>query len=748
MNPSGIDPELLEAFLAEAGDVLAQSERTLLDLGQRPCDAAAVQALLRDFHTLKGAAAAVGLAEVASHLHRAESLLQDLQERGAIDDDGGRLADFLFRFIDSVRTRIAAPDCGREDAGGLAELETEIAALTTPLEIPAADDAAPEHVADRAEGPVPLVRAPLEGTGEPEAGDGDSAILRVPAARIDALLQRVGELLAQRTRLDGTARRFADVRHRLDASRRRLAAVLEGTQERDPGAEVARSAVEAAADTRDASRDLGNLLRELDQQIHHVSRAAATLQRQITRLRLVPLESVFHRLARAVREAARLEAKEVELEIHGGEVQVDRVIAEALYAPLLHLVRNAVSHGIERPARRREQGKPAAGIIRLSARPRYNRVVLSVADDGAGLNYEAILAKARVQDLIPAGTAPRREQLLSLIFRPGFTTEDAVTEVSGRGVGLDVVAREVGALKGTVAATSENGSGTTFHLAVPTTASIEEVALVEVGAQCFALPTDFMEHSFLVDAAELEKMRTRRVYPFRGQRIPVLFLAPLVSEAVAAEGAVVTILRAMDRAMALVVERVRAKEDAIVRPLGRVLEAHPFLSGATITASGEVVFLVNVGRLFDVLSYTAVYAEEEGEEHARQPAPAAEQPPRGVLLVDDSRSIRKLASQYLAAASIDTEVAVDGIEALEKLASQRFRVVVTDLEMPRLHGYELLAAIKRDPRWAHLPVIVCTSRGSETHRNRARELGADAYIVKPFTKDQLCGEVLRAMSNG
>jgi chemosensory pili system protein ChpA (sensor histidine kinase/response regulator) len=432
----------------------------------------------------------------------------------------------------------------------------------------------------------------------------------------------------------------------------------------------------------------------------------------------------------------------VQVIVEGGGVQLDRLIVEALYPALLHVVRNAVSHGIEPPAVRERRGKPATGLVRLSSRPRNNRVVLSVTDDGAGLHEEAILAKARAQNLIPAGAVPRREQLLALIFRPGFTTEESITEVSGRGVGLDVVARQVAALKGTVVASSEKARGTTFQIAVPTTPAIEEVAVVEVGQQAFALPTAFMEQSLLIDARAVERLRTSRILAFRDEQVPVLFLAPLVSEVVSPEGAVVTILRTMDRAMALVVEGLRAKEEVIVHPLGRVLEAHPFLSGATITATGQVLFVVNPGRLFDVLSYTASL---RAPEPAAQLPPSLDLPARGVLVVDDSKSVRRLASHFLTAASIDAETAVDGIEALEKLASTRFRLVVTDLEMPRLHGYELLAAIKRDPRWSHLPVIVCTSHSAETHQQRALELGADGYIVKPFTKEQLCGEVLRLL---
>jgi len=564
----------------------------------------------------------------------------------------------------------------------------------------------------------------------------------VPTARVEALLQRAGELLAQRSRLERSARTFLNVERKLSGARRRLGSALEVLRERGESSELFHGVVEATAETRESTRELSHLVRELGLQLTQMSQMSAHLQRQITRLRLVPLHTLFHRLAREARAAAAAEGKQVEIELHGGDVQTDRLVADALYPALLQLVRNAVAHGIELPEERELRGKSRTGRIRIAARPRASRVVFDVTDDGAGLNDEAILAKARAHDLVPPGSMPRREQLLSLIFRPGFSTADSAGATGARGIGLDQVAREVAALKGTVGADSAMGNGTTFQIAVPATASIEEVVFVEVGQQLYALPTDCIEQSQLLDGSELEGIRRARTYGLRGEEIPALLLAPMVSEPIAAGGGAVIVLRARERMLALVVQRVRGREDVIVRPLGRVLAAHPFFSGATVSASGQVIFVINGLRLFDVLAHTARAAEAPEE-----PVAAVDLPLRGVLLVDDSKSIRKLASQFLSAGHFDTETAFDGVDALDKLVAARFRVVVTDLEMPRLHGYELLAAIKRDPRWSHLPVIVCTSRSSDEHRRRAFDLGADGYITKPFTREQLCREVERVSAD-
>jgi chemosensory pili system protein ChpA (sensor histidine kinase/response regulator) len=408
------------------------------------------------------------------------------------------------------------------------------------------------------------------------------------------------------------------------------------------------------------------------------------------------------------------------------------------------MVRNAVSHGIEPPAVRQARGKPAVGVARIVAMQRHNSMLLSVQDDGAGLDFEAILAKGRALGLVARDAKPARDQLLPLIFRPGFTTDEAVTGFSGRGVGLDVVARDIAALNGSMVVDSTDRQGVTIRIALPTTTSIDEVLVLQAGEQSFALPIDFIEQVMAIEMAEMMQVDGQPMLKVRNELLPVLTLAPLVGEPAPAESAVAVLLRAGDRAMALIVNRVHAQQEVVIRPLGPLLDMHPFLSGATISGAGAVIFVLHVGRLFDMLA--SVAAREPvfilGESSDVEPTEA-----RAVLFVDDSISVRKLAARFLETSGIEVDTAVDGLDALEKLASGRFRVVITDLEMPRMHGYELIAEIRRHPRYRHLPVIVCTSRSSEKHRRRARELGAQGYITKPFTKEQLLADIER-LTNG
>jgi chemosensory pili system protein ChpA (sensor histidine kinase/response regulator) len=777
-----MERELLDAFTIDATETIEAVERILFDLERQPEDRSLLRELFRHFHTLKGAAAAVGLQRVAEQLHHGESLLEGVLD-GSVAVDAVRLADFLFQLTDSVTALInSARGVLDEQRRVLSDVAREVAVLTQQAvsiteskEAPPSVDAQAASLQTRPQTPPPAAAHAEHDT-----------IVRVQAARLDALMNQVGQLVVSRTRMERTIQAFNELRDKLYYCQSRLAQIIEGFQERyefntgerpespvmRPGAPpgdggrprvqeddfftdlefdkyddlniLARSVIELATDTGEISDQLGGFIDGLGEETRQFSKITSGLQRQITRLRLVPLDTVFRRLLRPVRDAARQEGKLVDLRLVGGDVQLDKSIVEALYPPLLHMLRNAVSHGIEAPAVRQARGKPAVGIARIVAVLRHNSVLLSVQDDGAGLDFEAILARGRALGLVAADAIPDRDQLLPLIFQPGFTTGEAATDLAGRGMGMDVVARDITALNGSLVVDSADGQGTTIRIALPTTTSIDEVLLLQAGAQAFVLPIDFIGQVMAINIADLTELDGEPMLKVRNELLPVLFLAPLVGEPAPVENAVAVLLRAGDRAMALIVDRVHAQQEVVIRPLGPLLDTHPFLCGATVSGAGTVIFVLHVGRLFDVLASLATRQATFilGESSDVAPTEA-----RAVLFVDDSISVRKLAARFLAASGLEVDTAVDGLDALEKLASGRFRVVITDLEMPRMHGYELIAEIRRHPQYRHLPVIVCSSRSSEKHKRRAHELGAQGYITKPFTKEQLLAEIER-LANG
>lgn len=778
-----LERELLEAFNIDAAEAIERSEQLLLELEHQPDDRDRLQALFRQFHTLKGAAGAVGLDVVAGQLHQGESLLESVVE-GEVAVEGGRLVDFLFRLMDSIVGLINQVR-GIQDPKRriITDVEDAVASLLVP-----AEEAAPVAVAAEA---APTAEALVVPAGA-MAQETEAGVVRVQAGRLDALLNQVGQLVVTRTRMDQKIQSFADLRGKLEYCRTRLTDAIETFQKRfeftlgdapvmppmrapdagdrsgsaagrsagyGPGVDdvftdlefdkyddfniLARSVIELATDTGEVADQLDDFMEALGEEVRQFSKITSGLQRQITNLRLVPIDVVFRRLLRPVRDAARQEGKLVKLDVQGGEVQLDRSVIDALYPPLLHIVRNAVSHGVESPGVREVRGKPHTGTIRITAVARHNSVTLAVGDDGAGIDYQRILQKAVALNLVDPANPPGREQLLSFIFRSGFSTQEEVTDLAGRGVGMDVVARQVAALNGSVLIDSREGQGTTVRLALPITTSIDEVLTLDVGEQVYALPVDFVDRVVPVDREELVQDGTSTLLPVGEERVPALFLAPLVGEPVAPGNAVAVVLRAGERVMALVIDRVRTQQEVVIRPLNRVLAAHPFLSGATISGGGDVIFILHAGRLFELLGLASdQWMAVEGLE-AVETRPMEGGAARAVLVVDDSISVRKLAVRFLESEAIEVDAAVDGLDALEKLSQKNYRVVVTDLEMPRMHGYELVEAIKTNPEFAHVPVIVCTSRSSDKHRQRAKAAGADGYITKPFSKEELLGEINR-----
>jgi chemosensory pili system protein ChpA (sensor histidine kinase/response regulator) len=779
-----LERELLDAFIIDATESIETIERVVLDLERRPEDRSLLRELFRHFHTLKGAAAAVGLEQVAEQLHHGESLLEHVLD-GGVAVDPLRLVDFLFQLTDSVIALInSARGVFDEQRRVLSDVARDIAALTQPV-APRAEPKAAQPTVEAQAAMRLETQPPMPPPAAPRVEH--ETVVRVEAARLDALMNHVRQLVVSRTRMERKIQAFTELRDKLYYCQSRLPQIIDGFQERHefnagahaeaavlrPGVArhigerprtpednfftdlefdkyddlniLARSVIELATDTGEIADQLGRLIDALGEESRESSKITSGLQRQITRLRQVPLDTVFRRLLRPVRDAARQQGKQVDLQLIGADVQLDKSIVEALYPPLLHILRNAVSHGIERPAVRQSRDKPPTGVARVVAEQRHNSVLLSVEDDGAGLDFDAILAKGRTLQLVAPDATPGRDQLVRLIFQPGFSTGETVTDLSGRGMGMDVVARDIAALNGSLMVDSTDGRGTTIHIAVPTTTAIDEVLLLQTGGQSFVLPIDFIEQVMAIEITELAEVGGQPMLQVRNELLPVLFLAPLVGEPAPIESAVAVLVRAAGRAMALIVDRVHAQHEVVIRPLGPLLDTHPFLSGATISGAGTVIFVLHVGRLFDVLTSIAA---RQATFILSESSDAAPTEAHAVLFVDDSISVRKLAARFLETSGFEVDTARDGLDALDKLASGRFRIVITDLEMPRMHGYELIAEIRRHPQYRHLPVIVCSSRSSEKHRRRARELGAQGYITKPFTKDQLLADIRQLTEGG
>ena len=782
-----IEPEMMEAFTLDADAALSSSETALLYLERNPRDRTQLRALFRHFHTLKGAAAAVGLTRIAEQLHAGETLLETVIE-SPVERNPEKLIELLLELVDSVAGLLAQVRGVPHEHHILHDVEARVAeVLGDPgAPPPPATTAAPATHVEAAHA------APATDAATPAPhGDLDSAIVRVHASRLDLLMNRVSELVVSRTRIEDSMSAIYELKDKLRLGKLQIHEAVEGfrgfefnpaqAQGDAPAAAtddtfgfselefdkyddfnvLTRTLVELASDAGEIVEQLGGMIDAIAEESRQVSKVTSSLQRTITGMRLLSIDTLLRRLQRPIRDAARQTGKQVELKCVGGEVQVDRGVIEALYGPLLHLVRNSVSHGLEPADERRARGKSEIGTIELRAVQRHGSVEVTVRDDGRGLDFTAIRAKAERQGLISPSETVSRDELAKLIFRPGFSTQSRVTDLAGRGIGMDVVMGEVEQLRGTVSVDSQDGRGASFTIRLPLAAMIDQVLLLRAGTQVYALSQGPIESVFNVEPEMLRETADGLLLRIGEDHVPALSLPTLTAGctgtawqtardergARGGTGTTAVVLRGGEHRMGLLVDRIEAQREAVVRPLGRLFAGHPFLNSATFAGDGQVIFVLDVGRLADLLgSELARAAADAAVKPAASDDVAEEQNDATVLWADDSISVRKLGGHFLAAEGWSAETAVDGRDALEKLRRGRYRVLVTDLEMPRMHGYELLGEIRSDPRLASLPVIVCSSRSSEKHRRRAHEAGANGYLTKPFTQASLAAALREALT--
>ena len=751
------DQEMLDAFRLDADTALEAADHAMVLLEANPADRSPLRILFRQFHTLKGAAAAVDLASIVDQMEAGETLLEEIleQRRSMTKSD---LHECLLQILDSAAGLIAE---SRQQEHQSQILENPAALVEVAFANAAARPQDPLATEDRAiDRPPPKVTVGMPHTLPTKEPDG--GVIRVHSSRLDLLMSRISELVVSRTQLDDGMSVIQEMREKLSIDRMRLGETIEGfrsfefhqSKTTSPAAELpeggstsrldaftdlefdkyddfnvlTRTLVELASDTSEIVEQVGQLLDTLGDESRQISKVTSSLQRTVSGMRLVSLDSLERRLAHAARDAARQGGKEVIFECRGGDVQLDRTLIESLYGPLLHLVRNAVAHGIHTPDKRRAQQKPTAGHVILDAKQSHGHVEISVLDDGEGLDFSSIRSRARERNLLDEDRMDDRDYLSGLIFEPGFSTRTSVDAVSGRGVGMDVVASEVSRLRGSVRIDSKPQQGTEIRIHIPLTSMIEQILLLRAGSETVALTQGPVETVINIDPEDLQDREGQSFIAFENGWLPALPLPRLLGCGSTERAQTAVVLRSGETRIALLVEKIESQREAVIRPLGALFESHPFISSATLRGDGNVIFALDASRLHAVWRNQPDLADDSHEA-------AAESSNAAILWADDSISVRKLAHHFLACAGVSGDTAVDGREALDRLRGGQYRVLITDLEMPRMHGYELLHAVRNDPQLAEMPVIVCSSRGSEKHRQLARQAGANGYLTKPFTQE-------------
>ncbi len=745
------DTELRAIFAVEAAEHLKRIDADLLALESAPGSVEILRSLRRTVHTLKGAAAMMGMEAVAALAHS----IEDRLDTATSGDDGRATSPLephaysaLLGDLDRLEQLIRGEwEPEGEHAGALHDASAEPAAAAgggstatqagaarvetqTPVAVPVRLDRLDDLLRVAGEAAVAVAAWPALLSA---AGSALSDVRRA-ISRVEAL---VSELEAERRAPfgRGAAMQMATV---LRGERGETAEWVFDPLELDrytPADQLTRELAEIAVETHAAERELAAALESAGELVTALRRHSSTLQEQLLEARLVPLDELMGRLQRAVRSVALRRGKEAGLVFDGHGVAVDRAILDSITEALVHLVRNAVDHGIEPPEARVRAGKARAGTVHVRARQERGEVYVEVADDGAGIDLERLAAAARTAGKA-AGTSS--DELMRLMFEPGISTAGGVDEISGRGVGLDAVRDAIARVRGTIEVASEPGQGTLFRLTFPVTLAQARVVMAEVAGNPVAVPVAHVRRIARHASLDVERLGREEIARLDGEAFPVTDLAAALgytAEEPLPANPPVLFVEAAGRRAAFLAGAVGSEQEVVIQPTGRHLRSLRGVAGATVLQDGRVALLLHLPDLLEAPPQARALPEGL---HAGSRAmngdtlPPAEQQGLEVLVVDDSPTIRKLLVRMLKDLGWQPREAKDGAEALEEIRLRRPDVVLADVEMPRLDGYGLLAALRARPETADLPVLMLTSRTAARHRQRAAGLGANGYLTKPY----------------
>jgi chemosensory pili system protein ChpA (sensor histidine kinase/response regulator) len=759
-----IDEELLPIFLEESNDLQPQIGNSLRAWHANPDETKPAAELQRTLHTLKGSARMAGVMRLGELVHR----MEDRVVAAMKGKRSGELWDELDNYADRISSAL---DRLRGGGAGGTEAPPERKADAAP-EVAAASEAkaaAPDESAEAATAVAPATEA-IQAKPEVPA-DRAAAMLRVRSETVDRLVNEAGEISVARSRIEAELRSVKTGLSDMSDSVLRLRTQLREIEIQAESQMEARVAQAREAEEKfdplefdrftrfqELTRFLGEsvhdvqtvqlaLLKNLDEIASAMSAQAylnRDLQQSLMTIRMVPFSSIGNRLYRIVRQTSKELNKRANLDIQGGEVELDRSVLDRMTAPFEHLLRNAVAHGLESQEERTREGKPVLGQIQVTLAQEGNEVVFTVSDDGSGINLNRLRKKAVEHGLVAPGASISDEDAMLLIFNAGISTAAEITEISGRGVGMDVVRNEIISLGGQISVHSERTKGTRFTVRLPLTLAVAQILMTRAGSEHYAIPSVMVEQVLHIKPDALEAAYHSGHVEWQGQSYSLRYLPHLLGneeqQIESRRHNPVLLLRSGDQRMALHVDELLGNQETVVKNIGPQLARLPGVAGATTLGSGQVVLIINPIPLVQRI----VVSSKEAPVVPIEPVAEVEPVPHlipVVMVVDDSLTVRKVTSRMLTRAGYEVVTAKDGIDALEQLTQLTPSVMLLDVEMPRMDGFELTKQIRRDPKLHDLPILMITSRTAEKHRDYALELGVNAYFGKPFQEEELLQQI-------
>ncbi|WP_420476085.1 Hpt domain-containing protein [Noviherbaspirillum sp. ST9] len=771
-----LDPDLMPVFLEEGRDILPQMAGVLRGWQEAPADTVAPQSLLRSLHTLKGSARMAGAMNLGQHLHDMETRVENITHLGASSPLA--IEDLLIRYDQALQmfeqlqnpqaeqpAQSAPAAASAADAAAQAAQPVELSPLV-PLPEQTALAPQPAHGRSLASpaGPAPMVRVRADILDRLVNQAGEVSISRSKLeTEVGTLKQSLTELTENVTRLRDQLREIEMQAETQIASRMSHA----GEREFDPLEfdrftrlqELTRMMAESVNDVGSVHQNLSRTLESAVTDLSQQARLTRELQQDLMRVRMVQFASIAERLFRVTRQAAKEVDKRVNLDIRGSAVEIDRGVLERMTGPFEHLLRNAIVHGIESREARRAAGKSDIGELLVEIRQEGNEVVIQFSDDGQGLNIGRIRDKAKRIGLLTNDGEMSDEEVTDMIFHPGFSTADEITELAGRGVGMDVVRSEAAALGGRVSTSSETGKGTHFTIHLPLTLAVTQVVLLSTGGRTYAVPSVLVEQVQQLKTNALASAYNDGAVVWQGQRVPMHYLSALLGDMsaspVSQQYSPLLILKSGSERVAVHVDEVIGNREVVVKNIGPQLARLIGVAGATVLGSGDIVLILNPVPLAQRAAQENIRAPRitasdvpasmgaVAEMTPRDPEAPTSPPVQGlrmqdiVMVVDDSLTVRRVTQRLLAREGYQVVLAKDGVDALEQLQSVTPSVMLVDIEMPRMDGFDLTRNVRDDERTRHIPIIMITSRTAAKHRNYAMEIGVNEYLGKPYQEDLL-----------
>lgn len=792
-----IDPDLGPVFFEEAEELMPQVDNNLREWRERPADGSVPGALMRLFHTIKGSARMAGAMRFGQMIHELETQVEDALAQPPVQPSVIEAVLAGYDQAVSAYEVMLHPELAEQRAAETKALQQTCAAQAA--QAAKAQETAPEAAAPQAQPAAPLpqcealarqqaAQAAAQAAADGHAHDAAKAggnlldpsmggaanpaaaaqhVIRVRADLLDRMVAEAGEVAIARARLDsemglirGAINELTENVNRLRLQLReieiqadnqiqaKIAHSNETETEFDPlefdrytrFQEVTRMLAESVNDVSTVQQ---NALRALDAAMQDLARqgqVSRSLQQSLMRVRMVQFSTINDRLYRVVRQAGKDTDKRVTLEIKGGQAEIDRNVLDRMAGPIEHILRNSVAHGIEERTKRAASGKPDIGELTIEVSQDGNEVIMRFLDDGQGLDYPRIEARARERGLIAPDHQPSERELAQMIFAPGFSTAKQVTALAGRGVGMDVVRAEVAGLGGRIDVDSTTGKGSCFTVHLPVSLAVTQVVLLEIEGGKFAVQSALVEQIVQMKPEVLTEAYQAQRLEVAGERVPFYFLGSLLEipgvKPVAQRVAPVVVLRAGATRIALHVDTVVPNQEVVIKHIGPQLARLAGVAGATVLGNGDIVLILNPVQLA-----MARVAGQLGKGKAATFSASELQTAATVMVVDDSVTVRKVTQRLLMREGYNVVLAKDGVDALRQMQEVIPDVMLVDIEMPRMDGFDLTKNVREHADFANVPIIMITSRTADKHRNHALSLGVDVFLGKPFSEDDLLRHV-------